>query len=189
MRTENFQWKLSSNFTRNQSLIRALDPSVNQFVIEGYDGLGNYALAPIEITADIDVADYPNAVREGNTLYFPYGIIQGTRMLRNANGDPIVSSAGTYQSDPNIGILGDPNPVYTLNGGTELSYKGFTINALLSYSEGGVIYATTPSTLMGRGILAETDFDRYVPVIAPGVLDNGDGTYRPNDIQITSTQH
>lgn len=38
---------------------------------------------------------------------------------------------------------------------------------------------------MGRGILQETDFDRFVPVIVPGV--QADGT--PNDIQITPNNH
>jgi hypothetical protein len=38
---------------------------------------------------------------------------------------------------------------------------------------------------MARGILQETDFDRYVPVVAPGVKEDG----TPNDVQITSTQH
>jgi TonB-linked SusC/RagA family outer membrane protein len=189
VRTNDFTWRLSANYTKNQSLIRKLADGIDQFAFAGYSNLGNFAISPIEITGDIDPADYPGGVVEGNTIYFPYGIIQGTRMLRNENGDLIVSSSGQYQSDPNLGILGDPNPVYTLNGGTEITFKGITLNALLSYSDGGVIYATTPSTLMGRGVLAETDFDRYVPVIAPGVIANADGTYRPNDIQITSTQH
>jgi hypothetical protein len=42
---------------------------------------------------------------------------------------------------------------------------------------------------MGRGILQETGFDRFVPVIAPGVVANADGSFSPNTTQITSTQH
>ena len=38
---------------------------------------------------------------------------------------------------------------------------------------------------MARGILQETDFDRMVPLIAPGVKEDG----TPNDIQITATDH
>ena len=38
---------------------------------------------------------------------------------------------------------------------------------------------------MGRGILQETDIDRFVPVIAPGVKEDG----TPNDVQITATDH
>lgn len=189
IRTKDVIWRLNANYTRNQPLIRALSPSVSQFPFAGYTNLGNFAIAPLEITGDVDPADYPDAVEENGFLYFPYGIIQGVPTLRNENGDLLVTSAGTYQSDPNLGVLGNPNPDYILNGGTEISVKGITLNALFSFSKGGVIFATTPSTLMGRGILQETDFDRYVPVIAPGVLPNGDGTYRPNDIQITSTQH
>ena len=189
IRTNNFSWRLSANYTKNQSLIRKLADGIDQFSFAGFSNLGNFAISPLEITDEVNPADYPDGVVEGNTIYFPYGIIQGEKILRNANGDPIVSSAGLYQSDPNLGILGDPNPNYLLNGGTELSFKGVTFNVLFSYSDGGIIYATTPSTLMGRGILAETDFDRYVPVVAPGVLANADGSFRDNDIQITTTQH
>ena len=38
---------------------------------------------------------------------------------------------------------------------------------------------------MGRGILQETDFDRFVPLIAPGVKTDG----TPNDVLITATDH
>ena len=66
-----------------------------------------------------------------------------------------------------------------------MTYKGVTFNALLTYVSGGDIYSTLPSTLMARGILQETDFDRFVPLIAPGVKEDG----TPNDIQITATDH
>ncbi|MEO5905687.1 MAG: hypothetical protein ABIQ11_03110 [Saprospiraceae bacterium] len=86
--------------------------------------------------------------------------------------------------DNTLQILGDPNPNYILNGGFNLSFlKGFELSALMTYRDGGVMYATTPSTLMGRGILQETDFDRFVTVIAPGV--QADGT--PNTVQIHPT--
>ncbi|MEL6143004.1 MAG: SusC/RagA family TonB-linked outer membrane protein, partial [Bacteroidota bacterium] len=82
-----------------------------------------------------------------------------------------------------------PNPNYILNYGFNLNVHGVTINALMTYSDGGIMYATTPSTLMGRGILEETGFDRFVPIIAPGVVEQPDGTFVPNTTQITSTQH
>ena len=187
--TKNFNWRLSANYTKNENLIMGLAEGVDQLAFAGYSDLGNFAVAPIEITDEIDVSDYPDGVEIDGKLHFPYGIIKGYVIERTPDGVPIVSSAGLYSDQADIGFLGNPNPNYTLNGGTELSFHGVTLNVLFSYSDGGVIYATTPSTLMGRGILAETDFDRYVPVIAPGVIDNGDGTYRPNDIQITPTQH
>lgn len=162
VRTQKFEWTLNGNFTKNVNVIESLADGLAQFPISGYTTLGNFAI--------------PGQ---------PYGIIQGEKILRDDNGNAIISSAGLFQVAPEIGILGDPNPNFQLNGGTTLTFGGLSMNVLFSYVDGGVIYATTPSTLMGRGILQETDFDRFVPVIQPGV--KADGT--PNDIQITSTQH
>lgn len=162
IQTGDFSLTLNGNFTKNISEVKALADGIDQIAFAGYTNLGNFAI--------------PGR---------PYGIILGEKLLRDDAGNPIVSSGGLYQSQSDIGELGDPNPNFTANGGLSINYKGLSINALIAYVDGGVIYATTPSTLMGRGILQETDFDRFVPVIVPGV--KADGT--PNDIQITSTQH
>lgn len=162
IQTKDFALTINANWTVNEGIVTELADGVEQFPIAGYANLGNFAI--------------PNR---------PYGIILGENIIRDDAGNPIVTGAGLYQTAPDIGELGDPNPNYTLNGGLTLTYKGLSFNALLTYVNGGSIYATTPSTLMARGILQETDFDRFVPVIAPGV--KADGT--PNDVQITANQH
>jgi TonB-linked SusC/RagA family outer membrane protein len=162
VQTSNLRVALNANYTRNVSNVEKLADGINQLVFAGYSNLGNFAI--------VDQ---------------PYGIIQGATIARDANGNRIVQSNGTYLNAPDLGILGDPNPAYVMNYGLNVNFKGIALNALMTYSDGGVIYSTLPSTLMARGILAETDFDRYVPVVAPGVKEDG----TPNDIQITSTQH
>ncbi len=163
IQTSDFSLTLNGNLTRIVSEVKALSDGVDQIQFASANGsLGNYAI-----------------------VGRPYGIILGARIRRDDAGNPIIASNGVYQDAPDIGELGDPNPNFTANGGLSLNYKGLSINALITYSDGGVIYATGPSTLMGRGILQETDFDRFVPVIVPGVL--GDGT--PNNIQITPNNH
>ncbi|NRB53050.1 MAG: SusC/RagA family TonB-linked outer membrane protein [Saprospiraceae bacterium] len=163
IQTADFSLTLNGNLTRIVSEVKALSDGVDQIQFASANGsLGNYAI-----------------------VGRPYGIILGDRIRRDDAGNPIIASNGVYQDAPDIGELGDPNPRFTANGGLSLTYKGLSVNALVTYSDGGVIYATGPSTLMGRGILQETDFDRFVPVIVPGVL--GDGT--PNNIQITPNNH
>lgn len=162
IQTGDFTLTINGNYTRNVSEVKGLSEGIDQLVFSGYSNLGNFAI-----------------------VGRPYGVILGEKILRDDAGNPIIGSNGLYQNAPGIGELGDPNPVFTANGGLTLTYKGLSINALLAYVNGGVIYATTPSTLMGRGILQETDFDRFVPVIVPGV--KADGT--PNDIQVNTTEH
>jgi TonB-linked SusC/RagA family outer membrane protein len=163
IRRKDLTVSLNGNFTKNVNKVEALSPGLEQFaILELFTTLGSYAI--------------PDQ---------PYGAIQAEKILRDDDGNPIVSGAGTYILDPNIGIVGDPNPDWATNGSISVNYKGFNLSALISYISGGDIYATTPSTLLARGILQETDFDRFVTVVAPGVKE--DGTV--NDIQITATDH
>ena len=52
------------------------------------------------------------------------------------------------------------------------------------WTQGGDMLAYTPGTLIGRGLTKDTEFDRLLPIILPGV--KADGT--PNDIQISASQ-
>ena len=172
VRTTDWTWSLNANFTRNLNVVKALADGTEQFPISGFSNLGNFAFAPDEETGE----------------EFEYGLIYGQQVLRNEEGRPIIGADGLTQVDPELGVIGNPNPNYRLNGGTSLSWKGLTFDILMSYQDGGDIFAVTPSTLISRGILAdETDFDRFVPLVIPGVVENADGTFRENDIQITST--
>ena len=47
------------------------------------------------------------------------------------------------------------------------------------------MFSTTSSTLLGRGILEETGFDRFVPVVTKGLTNDGS----PNTKQITPNAH
>jgi TonB-linked SusC/RagA family outer membrane protein len=161
---QNNDWNLSvtGNFTKNVSTVNKIADGIDQIVFAGFTGLGNYAVP-------------------GET----YGIIQGTPILRDANGNAIVTGQGLLQAAPGLGILGDPQADFTTSFITELSYKWLSFRVQVDYQKGGDIFSSTAHTTMARGILEETGFDRFVPVIQKGV--KADGT--PNDIQITSTNH
>lgn len=164
VRTASLVMNVFGNFTKNKNTVDKIIEGVDQINLLGlYTTLGSFII--------------PGQ---------PYGVIQGEKIARYEDTDQwVVSTAGTYLLDNRLQILGDPNPNFQLNGGLNMGWKGFEVSALISYSDGGSMYATTPSTLMGRGILQETDFDRFVTVIAPGV--QADGT--PNTVQVHSTIH
>ncbi|MFQ5445822.1 MAG: SusC/RagA family TonB-linked outer membrane protein [Saprospiraceae bacterium] len=167
-----FFWDIGFNFTANENTVESLAEGSEQILIDGLSFLGNFAI--------------PGQ---------PFAVIQGSMIKRTADGIPIIGSDGTYQQASEIGIIGDPNPDYNTSTFTTISYKGLSFRMQWDYVHGGDIWASTPSTLYGRGILQETgEFDRFVPVIVPGVKQTGtDGEgnpiYAPNDIQITPNQH
>ncbi len=166
VRSDNFSLTLNANFTANKNEVVSLAEGVDQFPISGFTNQGNFAL-PGE----------------------NFGLLYGTRVLRDSSsGLPIVGADGLYQTDPELGVIGDPNPDYRLNGGASVFFRGISFDILMSYQSGGDIFAVTPSTLVSRGILADvTEFDRFVPLIVEGLKENGEGELVRNDIQVTST--
>ena len=162
IQTKDWVWDINTNFTKNENTVLRIGEGLDKFAFAGFSNRGNFAV-PGEA----------------------YGQIWGSQVLKDDNGNPIIGADGAYQTDPEIGVLGDPNPDWTLNAGTTVGWKGITFRMLWNYQEGGDMYATTPSTLLSRGVLQETDFDRFVPIIVPGVLADGS----PNNIQITPNNH
>ena len=164
---EKADWNLTStvNFTANEGTVDKVADGIDQVGIPGTlinSSLGNFAI--------------PGQ---------PYGIIQGGMIQRDADGNPLVGAAGNYQRATDIGIIGDPNPDYNLSWINELSYKFINLRVQIDYVHGGDIWGSTASTLTGRGIAGETGFDRFVPVVAPGVQRDGS----PNTVQITPNRH
>ncbi len=164
-----FQWDITLNYTKNVSEILAISEGIDQIqignegdVLQGggnagfTGGLGNYAI-----------------------VGQPYGIMQGILKIRDDQGNLVVDGQGAYQSSGNLGIMGDPNPNFTANWINNFSYKGLSFGFQWSYIDGGDIFSSTVSALLARGNTVDTDVDRFVPVIMPGV--KGDGS--PNDIQ------
>jgi len=65
-----------------------------------------------------------------------------------------------------------------LNFINELSWKGFTLTAQIDYRDGGDIFSTTARSLLARGISKDTDVNRDMAIVLPGVKQDG----TPNDI-------
>ncbi len=144
------------NFTKNTNVVESIIEGVDLIIIDGFNGLGNYAV--------------PNE---------PYGAIYGTAFVKDENGQNVVNSLGEYDETNEPVNIGDPNPNYTLDWINTISFKNVALNVQLAYQDGGDIYSATALTLLGRGNTIDTDFDRFLPIVLPGVLSDGSA----NDIQ------
>ena len=158
---QNNDWNLSltGNFTKNVSIVNKIAPGIDQV---SFGGRGNTAIPGEQ-----------------------YGVIQALPILRDDNGNAIITGSGLLQRDPNQAIIATPAPNFNTTVIGELSYKFLTFRMQFDYQDGGDMVSATSYTLLGRGIAEATGFDRFVPVIQKGV--KSDGT--PNTTQITSTQH
>jgi outer membrane receptor protein involved in Fe transport len=161
---KNLTWQLDGNFTRNRSEVNDLPAEIQQVQIGGlFSNVGNFAI-------------------NGQ----PFGVIKGTYWQRQnpaaggkGSGEKIVGPDGYYIASTESVIIGDPNADYRLSAISTLSYKGLEFRMQWDYTNGGVIYATSVNTLLGRGLAKATDVDRSIPIILPGVKQDGS----PNDYQ------
>ena len=165
IRNSNWQWKLDGLFTKNTSLVSGIPDDLKQVRTAGFTNLGTFAI-------------------NGH----PLGVIQGKAFQRDAAGNRIVSATGDYLPANAISILGDPTPDYKLTGISNLSYKSFSFRVQMDYTKGGDFYSATSSVLLGRGVTRDTEFDRALPYILPGVNVDATGKSTPNNTQISATQ-
>jgi len=98
-------------------------------------------------------------------------------------GQRVVDQTGAYLISPDIKVTGDPNPLYKLTGISTLTYKSLSFRMQWEFTEGGAYYSSTTVNIVGRGVTKETDFDRTLPFILPGVKQDG----TPNNIQVSAT--
>lgn len=159
---DGFQWNLSGTFTKNKNIVEDLGLGVKQIGIAGFTNLGNFAI--------------PGR---------PYGVIMGSTIMRDENGNYIVGNDGNYIVDNKLREIGDPNPDWKSTVINEISYKNVTFGFQLEYQQGGDIYSNTANALMSRGVTEDTNFiDRKGTFVLPGVNPNGN----INEVQIGATE-
>lgn len=159
--TDGFEWNLSGTFTKNRNIVEKLGPGVDMIGIAGFTNRGNFAV--------------PGR---------PYGVIMGSAIMRDDNGNYIVGTDGNYVVNDDLTEIGDPNADWRSTVINEFSYKNITLGFQLEFQKGGDIYSNTANALLSRGVV-ETDLDREGTYVLPGVNANGN----INEIQIGATEY
>ncbi|MCB9080319.1 MAG: SusC/RagA family TonB-linked outer membrane protein [Lewinellaceae bacterium] len=172
VKTRSFQWESTINFTRIRSLV----------VDAGEGG---------DINVGVNFAGLSVIHRTG----LPYGQIFGSAIARSPEGDMLIDKTlGTTILQPANQIIGDPNPDFMASFVNNFTWKGFTLNALIDWRQGGDMYLTTAGSLLLRGQLKLTE-DREALRVIPGVYGDTqtfepivgeDGNYVRNTTAITS---
>lgn len=157
IRTRNFNWESRVNFTKNKSKVVSLPEGSKEIIVSGYSNLGNFAV-------------------EGK----PFGVIKGTFVNKNENGDLLVNENGDWDISQEIGIIGDPNPDYLLSNINEFRFKNITLSGQVDFVKGGDVFSYTAGTLIGRGVAKDLEsFDPTLPLVLPGVDKDGNPNTKP----------
>jgi hypothetical protein len=141
-------WEVGANFFKGEMIVTDLG-ELERVTVAGFSNLGNQAI-------------------EGEQI----GVMVGSRIKRDANNNYVVNSAGYYEVEAGPFVIGNPNPDFTLNTTSSLSYRNFNFSFLVSYVHGGDIYSGTSSALLARGLTADTE-NRLNTFVLPGVNANG----------------
>ncbi|MCA1745109.1 MAG: TonB-dependent receptor [Bacteroidales bacterium] len=182
-----FSWDVNLNFAKNSNIVRKLVDDMDMIELEKAAWL------------DVQVA----AMVGEN-----FGSIVGPDFQRNTNGEVLIDpNTGLPQYDKSNHVLGNASWDWTGGLGTTLTYKNVSLWALFDVKVGGDLYSMSArashesgkeiATLEGREEWYKSEEarqaagvpkgDQWAPTggyIAPGVIANGDGSYRPNDIYI-----
>jgi outer membrane receptor protein involved in Fe transport len=167
-----FTWNSTINWSTYESIVMDLGQDLDEVVIDGLTDLGNFAV--------------PGR---------PFNIIKGIGFDRDpATGQPIILPTGVHKPTNDVVELGDPNPAWTGSWINNFTYKGFTFNFMLEYRHKGVVYSSTVTATLARGVTKDPVADRELTFIMPGVRQDGnnaDGTprYIPNDYQISAADY
>ncbi|USD26166.1 SusC/RagA family TonB-linked outer membrane protein [Flagellimonas marinaquae] len=157
-------FNIAGNFTASETTVTDLAEGTNNILL-------TFAVA----------GEAANYAVEGR----PFGVLLGSTIQRDDNGNKVVGPNGRYLVDNNITEIGDPNPDWTTALIPTITYKNFTLSANLQYRHGGDVYSVTTAGLIGRGVVDPDDpIDRETNYVLPGVF--ADGT--PNNVAISSTE-
>ena len=193
IQTKDFSWNLNFNFSKNSNKVKKLVDDMDMFELEKASWL------------DVQVA-----AKVGEN----FGSIVGPDFQRNENGDILIDpSTGLPMYDKSNHVLGNASWDWTGGVYTNFSYKNISLSAVFDVKVGADLYSMSAraahetgksmATLEGREAWYKSEEARqaagyakdspdWIPTggfIAPGVIDNGDGTYRENDIVINPEKY
>lgn len=190
VKTRDFAWTTNLSWSKNENKIQEL--------AEGMDE--NQLLSSIGTVSII-------ATKGGTT-----GDLWGYKLLRNEQGQVIIGENGLPERPTEIEYVGSAYPAWKGGIYNEFKYKNFKLSALLDGQYGGIVFSQAHHKMTEQGklmhtlngrlpgsefyiakddpriladpALAQKNLGGYYMVV-PGVVDNGDGSYSPNEKLVT----
>ena len=164
IKKSNFTWDIGINFSKWKTTVESLPEGVPNQYLDGFTGTGIYNIAPEER-------------EDGSIIVYEYGQIRGGAFQRvntdngtfdasqpyNSKGalvindDPTSSGYGFPLADPNLRVIGNPNPDFLVGISNTFGWKGLSLSFLFDIREGGDIWNGTKGALsfFGRTELTE----------------------------------
>lgn len=120
IRTDNFNWDISVNFTAIENTVDSLADGIEEIGLSGFVSTSSRAVAG-----------------------FPYGAIWGNGFQQDENGNTLIGTDGFPLQDPDKTVQGDPNPDWIMGLRNTFSFKGVSLSVLLDFRQGGDMWCGT----------------------------------------------
>jgi hypothetical protein len=153
VKSKNFNWDATVNFSRNRNKILEMPPNVINFY-----------------NSDTWIGTIRNNVTKGGNVYE----LSSNRYARNTNGDVLISPTSGLPI-----VIGDYTPVGDRQSDFNMGFvnafsflKNWNLSFNLDLRKGGDVYNGTEEYLYRRGLSTRT-LDRETPRVVRGVLNDG----------------
>lgn len=189
LQIKDFAWDAGVNFSKNINKVKSLVEGMDYFELAKATWCG---------------------VSVGAKVGEDYGAIRGKDFLRAPDGQVIINAeTGLPEVDQKIKTIGNSSWDWTGGFYSTFTYKNFRLSAGFDVKVGADLYSMSMNsayktgkaiqTLEGRDAWYASEEAREATgmtdgewraagncegFIAPGVIANGDGTYRPNDVPV-----
>lgn len=144
--TEDFSWDINVNWSKYKNVVEELPDGIEPILLNGFTSTSSRAV-------------------EG----YQYGAIWGTKWLRDDSGNVLIDDNGWAIRDSQSGVIGDPNPDWTMGVRNTVKYKNFALSALLDIKQGGDVWCGTCGILDYFGVSKKTGDLRGETFVFEGV--------------------
>lgn len=176
---------------------RGIEVAVNTDQIKNKDGFSWSSMITfsanrnrIEELADSSLVLQQRSVGSGQLVAHvggSMGDLYGIGYLRAPDGQVIYDEKTGYARLTNdVVYLGNTIPKGKISFGNTFSYRNLRLNVLFDAQWGAVAHSLTHYKLAEQGKTKNTLPGRYSGIIGNGVIQNPDGSYRPNDVIATN---
>jgi len=184
VKTYNFSWTTNLNWYKNWNTVVSL-----------------YTDAAGKPVTNYQIATFQQGVSLNATVGRPFGDLQGTS-FNYVDGQKEIDSDGYYVNrtvDEKTGgtpVIGNVQPKYKGGWSNTITYRNVALGFLIDYSIGGDIYSLDMAYGLATGLYPETaglnDLGNPVRnslatgggLVLPGVVQQDDGSYKPNDTRV-----
>jgi TonB-linked SusC/RagA family outer membrane protein len=160
-------WDINLLYAKNDNKVTKVTDDIDELTLGGIRGMNAVA-------------------KEG----LPFGTWKGLEPLTNDAGQVIVGATGFPEATVDEQYFDSYQPDYTAGLGTEIGYKGLSFNILFDVKQGGSFYSSTQFYTEFNGTALHTaEFDRLPFVVPNSVIENADGSFSPNTIEVNEQDY